>query len=879
MGATRSALLLAASAAPAAGAVGGASGSRPSRRLAEAPAPAPWSGAACGSGRRRRLGGPALCDCMVLDNESCVDYHDNCCELGHPECCASECLPSDLACLPTSTSTASSTTSTTTTTGLDSWELLCPWARSSGVIGQFACADGSLCAGELCCASRGGRVRCPAGAPSMCSRRSCGAGDYCCSTDCRDLGGLRPCVQQLSLAAGTSHSLFVRSDGHTLATGFNTNGQLGVSSTRPSVTPIELPLTDVQAVAGSDHSLFLAANGSVWASGFNRHGQLGDGTFQRGLSPVLVFSGCVAVSAAPYHSVFLRHDGTAWAVGYNLYGRLGDGTTSDRLLPVQVLDKVRAISAGASHTLFLRLDGTALATGWNRYGQLGDNTTETRLRPVVVMSDIVAISAGNQHSVFLRSDGTAWATGHNSVGQLGDGTEEDRGLPAKVLSGVMAISAGASHTLFVKSDGSAWSVGSNTQGQLGDGSRQSRSVPVRVLNDTIAVAAGDTHSLFLKRDGFVWAVGENTAGQLGDGSMIDALIPKEIINIWPLPTTTTTSSTTTPLSTRTVLTTSRAREECSPNEFPIVDFTFSLNRLARLGDLFSSSQLYPVLGHERWNTEEVWTLSFRATSLDTEIRSFAFVGGRWFLTFAIPPGVRNQHIYVQDRIAYTGVDLRCEYVGPGYVGNITVWDVYLAPGVCTRPLDIDRLTFAYETGDWSECGARCGINGSQSRNVSCLGSDGQEYFDGWACQSEAVPPETRACTGECSGTYEERAATEDGVVIGLLVAVSAAAVCVAACACYSWRSSRRKRLGAIAPSRDTTPRSGAPSAASPSASAPGDAHSARGRAPTAGPAGASAPPNGSFFARGQGPRLAASASPQHADLGSDSSPVAPSPLR
>ena len=225
--------------------------------------------------------------------------------------------------------------------------------------------------------------------------------------------------------------------------------------------------TEIAIAAGSYHTVALKSDGTVWTFGDNYYGQLGDGnsggdysSYDPGIdsnTPVQVvgpggsgfLTDIIAIAAGWYHTVALKSDGTVWAWGSNGNGRLGDNTTIERHMPVQVhgegdigfLTDIIAISAGWKHTVALKSDGTVWAWGYNGYGQLGDGTTTDRHTPVQVhgegdigfLTDIITISAGGWHTVALKSDGTVWAWGYNLYGQLGDGTTTERHTPVQAL--------------------------------------------------------------------------------------------------------------------------------------------------------------------------------------------------------------------------------------------------------------------------------------------------------------------------------------------------------------------------------------------------------------------------------------------------------------
>ena len=86
--------------------------------------------------------------------------------------------------------------------------------------------------------------------------------------------------------------------------------------------------------AGTSHTLAVKTDGTVWAWGLNDKGQLGDGTTTTRLSPVQVGSYyvTVSVSAGETHSLALDTD-LLWAWGDNKYGQIGDGRGMYQYLP------------------------------------------------------------------------------------------------------------------------------------------------------------------------------------------------------------------------------------------------------------------------------------------------------------------------------------------------------------------------------------------------------------------------------------------------------------------------------------------------------------------------------------------------------------------
>ncbi len=188
----------------------------------------------------------------------------------------------------------------------------------------------------------------------------------------------------MAIAAGNGFSLFVKSNGSLWAMGANNSGQLGdgTTGTFPNFTneinrPEQIVPSGVTAVAaGSAHSLFLKSDGSLWAMGDNTYGELGDGTFNNAVLPEQITNGVTAIAAGAQESLFLKADGSLWLMG-NGNALREDGTYLEPNVPEEIVSSiVTAIAAGAHHTLFIKSDGSLWILGTqayaDQYGQLGD---------------------------------------------------------------------------------------------------------------------------------------------------------------------------------------------------------------------------------------------------------------------------------------------------------------------------------------------------------------------------------------------------------------------------------------------------------------------------------------------------------------------------
>ena len=83
-----------------------------------------------------------------------------------------------------------------------------------------------------------------------------------------------------AIAVGGYYSMFLKSDGSLWAMGNDANGELGDGKYNNHGTnqPEQILASNVTAIAAGDsHSLFLKSDGSLWAMGIDGSGQLGDG--------------------------------------------------------------------------------------------------------------------------------------------------------------------------------------------------------------------------------------------------------------------------------------------------------------------------------------------------------------------------------------------------------------------------------------------------------------------------------------------------------------------------------------------------------------------------------------------------------------------------
>jgi alpha-tubulin suppressor-like RCC1 family protein len=278
--------------------------------------------------------------------------------------------------------------------------------------------------------------------------------------------------------------------------------------------------------AGSVHTLALKSDRTVWAWGSNYNWQIGDGvpTANR-RTPVQVLSDAIAIAAGTSHSVAAKTDGSVW--------QWGDGTGSGTPIHVSGLTNVVAVAAGWRYSLALKSDGTVWAWGGNGFGQLGIGSVGGSVAtPAQIpgLSGISEIAAGYDFAFALQRDGGnhgfLWAWGNNDAGQLGDGTTTLRPSPVLVtsLSNARHVRAGLDFALAELADGSLAAWGNNLYYQLGVGTNQNALIPIAVpfLRMGTALTTGNHHALVVNADGITFGWGRAFERQLGQDVLWNA---------------------------------------------------------------------------------------------------------------------------------------------------------------------------------------------------------------------------------------------------------------------------------------------------------------------------------------------------------------------
>jgi hypothetical protein len=250
--------------------------------------------------------------------------------------------------------------------------------------------------------------------------------------------GLANIVQ---IEAGWKHAAALDRDGVVWAWGNREDGAIGDGKPTtlrplPAIGPTRVPgLRGITRIAVDRlHNLALTSDGHIMAWGSNSDGELGVGTRVTGWTPAEVtgLDRVVAIAAGTGGgkgvSGAVRDDGTVWIWGSNTSAQLGNGAGpmspddpgGRNPLPVQVkgVALARSLSLGLGHAAALLRDGTLRMWGHDGWGQIGVGTAgfyQEKPMKVTGMANVAAIYLGGPHSFAVRSDGTLWIWGTNFI--------------------------------------------------------------------------------------------------------------------------------------------------------------------------------------------------------------------------------------------------------------------------------------------------------------------------------------------------------------------------------------------------------------------------------------------------------------------------------
>ena len=281
----------------------------------------------------------------------------------------------------------------------------------------------------------------------------------------------------VSVDTGTSHTVAIKTDGSLWSWGGNWSGQLGhgTRSSRSSdhvhiPTQVGTDTNWAMVAAGSGHTVAIKTDGSLWAWGNNTDGQLGNGkggdVGTGSYVPIQIGTDTdwAYVFAYDWYTMAIKTDGSLWAWGSNP-GGLGIGTTELKLTPTRVGGETSWVSVamGMRHTAAIQVDGSLWAWGSNRDGRLGDGTTTFRNYPVQIGTDTdwVSVAIGNFYTIATKEDGSLWIWG-SILGMGGVGPAgRDVTIPTQIYPDQhwVGVAAGRNRAFAITPDGNFQRLG------------------------------------------------------------------------------------------------------------------------------------------------------------------------------------------------------------------------------------------------------------------------------------------------------------------------------------------------------------------------------------------------------------------------------------
>lgn len=252
------------------------------------------------------------------------------------------------------------------------------------------------------------------------------------------------------LAAGSSHTCALLSDGAVKCWGVGSLGQLGYGNTEAlgddedmsEVEAVPLGGAATQVAAGMSHTCAVISTGELrcWGANFSgqlglgKPGNLGDSLPPDSAPPVALGEAVSQVVAGGQQTCALLQSGAVRCFGDNFWGQLGYGHNQrigDDELPVAAPavdfgEPVQGLSMGTNHFCAL-LESGLKCLGQNLFGQLGDGLAlpfpQARhfafVPTVSLHTPIVSVAAGETHTCVLLEGGQLQCWGRNHAAQLG----------------------------------------------------------------------------------------------------------------------------------------------------------------------------------------------------------------------------------------------------------------------------------------------------------------------------------------------------------------------------------------------------------------------------------------------------------------------------
>ncbi len=228
-----------------------------------------------------------------------------------------------------------------------------------------------------------------------------------------------------AVAAGANHSVALRSNGTVWTWGLGTSGQLGHGNTANRLSPMQVafaPANEWASIAaGSEHTVAIRSDGTLWAWGNNSSGQIGDNTGVNRTLPTQENTGATTwaqAAAGLRHTIAVKTDGTLWAWGDNTDGELGDGTAAPKFVPTSITLGYTISPFVISTTPANR--ATHVAVGTRTFTAVFDramkaSTINSSTFTIGGVSGTVSFNAATRTATFTSSSNLAFSTTYTAT--------------------------------------------------------------------------------------------------------------------------------------------------------------------------------------------------------------------------------------------------------------------------------------------------------------------------------------------------------------------------------------------------------------------------------------------------------------------------------
>jgi len=252
--------------------------------------------------------------------------------------------------------------------------------------------------------------------------------------------------------------------------------------------------------------LGVASSGALYATGYNNNGQLGLSDFSdRNVFTVLT-GNWGQVKCGGVHTMALSTGTTKWfATGDNNRGQLGLDDFSDRTVLTTLTGDWDQMVCGDLFTMAQSAGTTKwFATGYNNEGQLGLGDNSNRNRFTALTGDWNQMGCGGYilaggRTMALSAGTTKWfATGANNSGQLGLGDNSNRNRFTALTGDWNQMICGSLHTMAQSAGTTKWfATGDNNNGQLGLGDNSDRNRFTALTGTWSQMNGGNLHTMIL----------------------------------------------------------------------------------------------------------------------------------------------------------------------------------------------------------------------------------------------------------------------------------------------------------------------------------------------------------------------------------------------